>query len=417
MTDFRTGSGVLPTDTSTVDVTFSGSPGTPDAVIVLSALNPTLNTQAADECWGIGFSDFTDQGGIMWGMNNNTSSRFSRGGHQAGEALCVHDDAGSSLFRSATIAAITDGVRLTPIQSAGAIAFVVICIFGGEWKMFNGDITESVAGEHDFVHTLSAKPNIGFFACSESFDTVSSTPGTISFGFFADEGSIVQRSVQRGATSGGSGSAGSFGIFSTNRVCARVQNGSFEEGYELTGNDGTNTTITCRDNAVTNGAVICLLGVIDETVEVVTEVSPNTDASDWNVNSASELPQAVIGVMTQQLSVDTHTANDNSCCMSVFCMTDSGEESCCGGRHNDGADPSENDNFIHDVECSMMDDTGSSPLYEWVDPTFTADGFDVTAANIAQASTTTHQFAMLFIGAAGGGIVPQAMHHYRHHGD
>jgi len=412
----RMGSGVLAADTTATDVTWSGL-GTPDAAIVVATINTSLDGQQAGIAASIGYTDFTTQFCITYSHEDGLSTRRARNGSDTSHILAVHDDNSDAFDRQATISAITDGIRLTPTASGNVKSFIVIAFFGGSWNCFQKSSTQSVAGTEVFAHGLGTKPNFGFFACSDAYNAAGNVGAEVGWGMFTDDGTIVQRAFGMDYTAGGTGTAGSYGILNTNRVCSTIDSAAQDFGFELTGNDATNVTLTVRDVATVANLVGGLVCLSSESVKLATVNSPNSAASDWNVNDTTFTPQAVIGILTGLSTADSVDPSDPGGCVTPFFgMSDQGVEISASTRLNDGSDPAEADSYIDSNEVRLLDVTGFNYLYQWANPSFTTDGFDVAAADITAASASTHLFPMLFIGQEAAGQGAAMYHHLRNMG-
>jgi len=402
----RTSSGVIEADTTATDITFTGA-GVCNAAIFIPCGATVEDASQLDVMGGIGFTDFTVQTCINFSGDNAVTpadtNNFHR--HHATLGAVWIEDTGNTIKRSASLSAITNGIRITPQESGAAQSFIVICFFGGTWDCFTLDVTKTTAQTEVRAHGLGTKPNVGFFSHANTYNGGGNS-GHRCWGFMSDEGTLEQAAVM-GMSLNNAGGTSIGSQIHTSRCAGQTQsNGVMQESCEITSNDATNTTFSMRDVNWTNKPLIGLLGLIDETTNLAMVNSPNSAAVDWNVNDNSFISQAVIGVLTRMLVIDTTYNDDNASAQAYFCMTEEGEECSVSWRDNDDADPTELDNECRSADIILKAASGATDDYDFDNPTFTSDGFDIAAVDIQIASATTHIFPMLFIGQEDtGGVV------------
>lgn len=401
----RCSSGVIATDTTATDIVFSGAGTCSAAIIALCGAPAAEGARQVDSLGGIGFTDFTVQTCVAFGCEDDQSPQtetFHRHHATLGAIWTLTNS--NAITRSASLSAISNGIRLTPQESGAAKSFIVICFFGGTWDCFTLDVTKTTAQTEVRAHGLGTKPNLGFFSTSNNYDDGGGI-GFRNFGMMSDEGTLEQVSVS--LRQGNNASVGqTSGQIRTDRCAGQVQsNGDLDEGFEITGNDATNTTFQIRNFDWTNKPLIGLLGLIDETTNIEMVDSPDVDDADWNVNDNSFLPQAVIGCVTQFEVVNTSENDDKCDSQAVFCMNEEGEDCSAGWRTNDGASPTEEDNECRSSDVELMAPTGAGVDYRFHSPVFTSDGFDILEANVEVADAVTHIFPMMFIGQSTSVII------------
>ena len=292
-----------------------------------------------------------------------------------------------NLIATCQASAITDGIRLTRDEAGIAHLFFVVAFFGGEWAVIRElNNTTAVDNTVDKAHTLSGEPNLGFFSMNE-MNAYGNGQATMQrcFGMFTNvSDTIVQRAMAMFAT----GNPTLLGAqVRTDRVAMSMDAaGAVDTAVEITAIDATNVTFTVRDSGTTADTWGGLVGLIDETVELVTQDSPDNASAVWNVNAASETPQAVIGMMNNITAVDTAKANDEGNPFAIYAVDDLGNEYSASWYSEDGAgsggSPSltiERDSL--NANMVAMTDVADTEDYEWQNLTFTSDGFDVSDAN------------------------------------
>lgn len=412
--------GTFTTDTSTFDVTAGGGETrNPTGCVVISSYVTAIDTNTSHVSLSVGVTDFTTVGCHSVNCEDGiVSTADAHSVHQETNIISLTDPGVATVTRSATIAAISGGVRFTPVQSGTAHRMIVMLIFGAACKAFSddGDGAMAVGETFDVTHGLGVKPNAGIYFQSDNYlDNTADLQ--LSMGFHVDTGSIVQNCA---CTRWRSNNTTTFdlGVVRSDRVGTTITNGGAEDsGYELTVNNTTICTYTNRTNANTTVGLIGLLIDFDD-VTPFTEVvpTPTTAASDWNYNALSFTPQAAIGAMTQITTVGTYDTSGLAGMFGIFGIDESGADHCISGSNEDqialgDPTPVTNSKGRQDVKIYGNDDTGSV-VFDFTNVTFTADGFDVTAANITSMDSTIRRWPMLFIEAAsGGGSVPIYANH------
>lgn len=409
-------SGQLEADTSTTDLTLGGEGRSPTGAVVFCTTATAQNTNTDDSALSVGFTDFTNSyaGGNTAEDAQGTTDTASES--ITGSVLLVLDPGTHAVNRNCTVAAISGGIRLTPAQSGTQYQVYAILIFGAECKAFElldgigADSTDAVA------HGLSGKPNFGwsYYVAADFATGVNNARAQM--GVFEDDGTITQKSAgvifQHNQIDGEA-----HGRVVTDRFnfTINVGSGSVAAGAEITGNDATNFTLTARVATWAAPLMGLLVYASDVTAEVHSVDSPTTAASDWNFNSSSVTGQhlTLINTMIQTEGSDvTDSADAGS--FGVFATDGTNEFSACVADEN-AADPSNTASRLSADLHLLADD--QTDAFEMGSFSFTSDGWDVTSANITTANGTTRKWlALLLSEAAAGGIVPQAMHHYRNHG-
>jgi len=421
-TKVRVVSATMTTDTSTFDVVAGGGETrNPTGVIVFASFGTVLDTLVADSSRSFGLSDFTTQ--VAIGTNNQDNEPTitdARSGHSDSLIINLPLINSSSVDRSATVTAISGGVRFTPVQSGTAYLLSVTLIFGAACKAFSsvGDGALAVDETFAITHGLGVAPKAGIYGYTQVLNTYELS-SDLSIGFHTYLASTIKQRCHAMHSAANQTVTRVVGYIATDRVGIEVQNNQTEvAGAELTAISATTCTYTNRISATTTNPLIGLLIDFDDvTVFLESVPTPITAASDWNYNALSFTPQAAMGLITRLPAEATYDATDLSGTTGWFVFDEAGGQSSISQHEDD------NITLGNTVTGSLASARIRAPnqsggvMFDFQNPTFTADGFDVTAANILDMDTTIRYWPTLFIEAAaagGGTIAPISYQQYMH---
>jgi len=270
--------GSLPTSVSgTVDFTSSGK-GTPSAVIAMVGLSTASTSSANDLDISMGVYDGTTQ-----------SCRYIRetdgsGTSECDQALSPHIlTLGRYGLGTADIDAswITDGVRLTSVNSALADAYYVkILVIWGVDAAVNVANSQSSTDNTTTISGLSFQPKAVLLLTSEDSGTnTSGVDSCWSIGAVIDDGSLTQRCVSYGGEDG-QGTTNNTIQFYENRIGSAIWNGSEDFSLECTAINSDGYGITTRDSDSGSASFIGLaLGGADLDVNLETITTPTSLAT------------------------------------------------------------------------------------------------------------------------------------------
>ena len=283
---------VLPTDTSTLDVTVSEETSdSPDGCIVVCSTATSLSTNTNDAIYSYGFSDFTNEYSVGYqsehGVGTTNGNRTMRT-----TVIGLLDPGAATIDRSATVTAITGGIRLTPVQSGSAFRIMVTLIFGTSCYAFTTegdgtlDDTETVAIGHAFENP----PKFGVFGFANIVDDGSGTDARLSIGMFADNLSGSPFPKQHSWTvfrNDGQTTTSLNSYLSNAYVVGNNSGTSLGWAMSVTSNDVSSTTFTVDLGSALTGANFCgmLVEANDIEVDIEAVAMPTTAAADWDYTS------------------------------------------------------------------------------------------------------------------------------------
>jgi hypothetical protein len=395
---------VFPTDTSTFDVTVSGETRNPTGCVVLCSYATDLATTTDENSMSFGLTDFTTVACVSTNDKDNQGTATDTNlAHQLVNIINLTIPGTTSVRRSATVAAISGGVRFTPVQSGTAYRIQVILIFGAACKAFStqGDGVLSVDETVTVAHGLGVKPSAGIYFWSDIYDDTRAN-ADYAIGFHADTGSIVQRGFCQEWSYNQTVTRDRAQLMTDRLGAGLDSSGNEVYGIEMTTNNATNCIYTNRIAEATGVSINGLLIDFDDvSVSLQTVDTPTTAASDWNYNGLSFTPQAALGVITQLSAVDTGANDGTAGVMAMFGFDEDGTESSIAGISEDQITlgVTDTNSRIDDHIHGLADHGGQ--LFNFTNPTFTSDGFDVLAADITAMDSTVRKWPILFIEAAG----------------
>ena len=406
---FRIGSAASTTDTTAFDIDISGESRTPTAVVGMACLATSIDSNTNDAGIVYGISDFSTNACNGMGEDHDEPD-FTDVNHQHSSTvfLALYEAGSITLARSWSVAAKAGGITVTPIQSGTAWRMGFIIIFGAETHAFTGQSgTISDADTFSVTHTLSGTPNGGIYFLNEQFDSTVNR-ASMSIGFHSDEGAVAQ-----GATAYFSPH-----FQSTTQSLAHTRNdlvgmfldnnGNFDWGYDIQSNDGTSTVFEFDTliGDVTGPALTGLL-IFSDDVQFSHSIvnSHNNAGTDWNYNALSWQPQIAIGAMNMLSTINSGTGTDVGA-FNMFAFDEDGTELANEFASDDGlVQPTNPDTHSrHSTNLWLSVEDGSGAQFDFTNPTFTTDGFDVANADMTTMNTTVRLWPMLFVEQAAAGV-------------
>lgn len=396
-TNVKTRLSVLPTDTSTVDVTIPAETRSPTGVIVFVGHATALDTETADFGLGIGFSDFTLS--VCGYSTDEDAQSVSDSSHQQLEGLIlnVNTPGTQTSIRTATVAAITGGVRITPGEGGAAYRLLVVLIFGASCKAFAEGAGTLTANSFNVAHGLGTKPNFGFYTYNRAdHGDGGAVDCNIGFGFHTDDGTIKQVSVTHFSNNGEAVNTSVTARVESDSVMCSNNPGSLNHTIAMTANDATNCTYLVTGNTAND---LCGLLVLADDVTADCKIvdSPTTAASDWVYTGLSFTPQFVSMILTPMQSTDAHISTGDAGGISICCFDNASHLGSIGGRSQSKALGTTSAKSRFNQKLRHTDDGSDTALHEMNNPSVTSSGWTFAAADITTADSTVRKWPMLAI--------------------
>ncbi len=400
--------GQFPNGSGTFDVTNAtevSAARTPTGLVVMacSAVNLDSPTHHLLNSWGV--TDFTDVGAIhVTDEHNSVTLSDCTRLHNETNIIQILNPGQTSVDRSATVAAITGGVRFTASSGSDLYRVHCILIFGTVCKAFSTEGDGSMAADEtvDIAHGMSTEPGAGFYGYSRR-DNAGSSDMRFSLGFHAYDGVIKQACCGWTSENGEDPSRSAnrtFGDGTNNLVLVGSSASAGPNlGLELTAIDTTNVTYTNRFGTNTDKYVGLLLECEDVATDLAIINSPTTAGSDWNFNGLSFQSQFVAFLTNRTTVVNVAEQSGDGGCGGFAAMDEEGREHTTSWSTEDNLDLSSvNTNTNGEMSQALFSptETGTNS-HLMVNPTFTADGWDFLAADITTANSTIRKWPMLAI--------------------
>ena len=392
----------LPADATTFDLTCA-SQGLPTGSVFVGNYALSLDTDADDMFFGIGFSDYTNEafhtGNSEDGLTASVTDACSN--HDSVSAFEWTGPGSCLLRRTIQVATTTDGVTVTPNNAAQQYGGIGINLHADACVSFSAGTGTTATNTFQVTHGLGSKPNFGVFGYSPAHDSTFNH-GRASYGFMKDDGSITQSAVT--ITSEAEQTVGSLhGRIDTGAVAVitATNSGAELQSITVTANDATNTTFTANTNTLDGDLIGVLCYEPDHSVYLATIDSPDSAGADWTVAGPGFEPQFVVLVTTTMTADDT-TNSDAAAAGSIgYFVTDFTTERSVSTNDEQSADTTSSFNRVN--SGLFLRDDANATTYDLDTLVANSSGFTVANANITTASATTHRWLMFALGPAAAG--------------
>jgi len=400
--------GVFPNGVATFDVTNAtevAAGRTPTGCVVLCSSAVALDTPTTHLLLSYGGTDFTDVSSISVSDEHAaTTQTDATRKHTETNIIEILDPGLTTVDRSATVAAITGGVRFTASSGSTLYRVQVILIFGTVCKAFSSDGDGSLAADETFTiaHGMTTGPGAGFYWFNRR-DLSGSSDMRWSLGFHSYDDAVITQAcaawTSENAETVSMATSRTFGDGTNNRVCVGSGiTGGVSVSLEVTAIDTTNVTYTNRDG--TNTDKYC--GLLLECEDVLTEVqiidSHTNPASDWNFNGLTFQSQFVALLPNRTTVVNTTKSDSNAGAGSFAAMDAEGREHSTAWSTQDGITLGTTNTSSELAQALFCPTQLGGNTHLMVDPTLTTDGWDFANADITAADGTIRKWPMLAIG-------------------
>lgn len=406
--------GQLTATTATTDLTISGETRTPTGCVVYCSYGTALDANIDDAGLSVGYSDFTTQVTHTANAEDAQTTSDTAAESNTGVVLAIMTPGTHAIIRSATVVAISGGIRLTPVQSGAQYRVVAIFVFEAECVTLDtGDGTRTKDVEFNFAHTLAGEPNFGWVSHANSDFGVGTAPARLSLGVFSNESdTIVVRSIGHCFENGNAVDAECHAHLRTDRIVTITSqtSGSVSIAAELTAIDGTNFSMTPRNNPLQSPVIGLLCFASDVTAIALSVDSPTTAASDWNYNGASLTGQHLTLYMSMIRDENLSKTDDAQAGAYGVHVTDGTDDFSVIMTNQNAATPNNTKSRVS-TKLHLRSDGGGT-MHEMTNFSFTSDGWDVAAADITTANATIRKWIGLLLSEASGGAEGAAMYHH-----
>ena len=407
-TSLYTELGVFPNGSGTFDVTNATevtATRTPTGCVVMCVNATALDTPTNDVVLSWGITDFTTIGQISCTDEDNVSPVTDVSiRHNEVNIIQMLDPGTTGVDRSATVAAITGGVRFTASTGTRLYRVQVILIFGTVCKAFsidgNGgwltDETENVA------HGMTTEPGAGFYGFNRR-DNGGAGSFRWSLGFHAYDGVIKQCNTTWTSENGADPSQNTsrtYGDGTFDRVvCGQSAIGGAQDSLELTAIDTTNVTYTNRDATHSNKIIGLLLECEDVKTDIAIINSPTNPAVDWTYAGIGFQPQFVSLCVNRNTVVDVSKTDGDAGAGAFVSMDEEGRQHSMAWSMVDNLDLT---SVTTNTSCELAqelfcpNETGANS-HLMKNPTFNSTGWVFGAADITSANGTVRKWPMLAI--------------------
>lgn len=323
---------------------------------------------------------------------------------ETGNVLEFLDNAGN-VDRSATISAVTDGIRLTWAGSDTSIRpYVVAVLINGTNGIDVQALTcPDAASGTASITGLSNTPKMGFFASTRSNVIDNAFPDSeISFGFAYDDGGVSpfpQHAVAYACQDNSTQTR----LHAKNDEISITFDGQTAVEYSMQLTAWNSDGITITNQGPNGGAagtdVCCFLVDMAEDCEVFESTVPTTDVAWTPLTGASFTPTATIMISTFALNVGSDEEDNNAGFFGLYAANDNSEEHCIGICDEDAAATSNCSGRL-ETQFYNQDDTAGTPDFTASSPSFTSGQIQYSSANAGEGSIAAKVFGIA-IGAAG----------------
>lgn len=394
MSNVRFFSGQLPAGATTQDIVPSGETDTPVGAIIFYTHLTGLNSTGSDATFGFGVSDFTTSAAVgSYAQSGLTTSNAKRI-HRDGKFFVLNDPGATSEDRTATVSAISGGIRITTDQAGVQHRYFGLIFYNCQFKAFSSGAGTTSGNTFNWNHSFGVNPSGGIFSTTDCDDSGNNhTAQTLGFWEPTQtrQYSVITRFRDAQTTNG------STGIFTDDFVSGLRNNSTGYINSVAVSSYGTSNVTFTVSNGTLNGQLIGALFKLDEPFRIAQISGPNSTASAWQTGGSAAQPQAGIIVAGRYLSIDDGNNNDaDAGTFSVACVDDNGGEGSISNSNEDDVTTSDCRSRISD-ELFFLDHDGSVD-YRLHGLSPGAEGYNVNAADIDNADAADHQWLIAYFG-------------------
>ena len=417
--------GQMTADTSTFDLTTGAETSrSPTGAIVFTSFATALDTDAPDAEISVGMTDFTTTYCYSTSAEDGVDpSDTSRRQGASGNILEIHAPGNqASLSRSATVAAITGGIRITPVQSGTQFRVVAWLFFGTAAKCAMAGDATSANSSYNIAHGFTNAPKLGI--CASAHTDSTAAQHEIAMGFFTYISSTIkQRAFSQCSQSSLTDTRpGTREVYTNRALYCMIDafDGTEDHSLEVTAVGTTNVTVTARTGTVRANTLWLILELDDVDCFLDTVTSPSTAASDWSYTGAPFQPQFVGGLLTMSDSEAAGGSSDGwdnaiggawgavAFDAEGTIVTVSHHDEVDAGSTGSGSSLTNTDSRVS--QALRLTNDVNSTQFDMDNPSFTASGFTFASADITTAASA-RLWPMIFIAAAAsGGAAPIVQH-------
>ena len=405
----------FPTSTGNVEWTTTDLGGaTPVAAIFVHGETSTDDTDSYQAPFTIGYLDGTNE--YFCSGHSRHSNTKSSEAHSYVDDHCLgfynYLFSDSTLDNSATGAGdgtgsnpgfITNGVRLNFDNVEGnALKCMVIFFYGDNCSavagIFNPNETED---DTTTVSGLGIDPDLLFFLHPATGSTGNKQHNNWSSGVC--DANLNQASFGIHARNSQSTSVTN-GIVSNARAALQTKfDGTIVSTIEITSVSSGEFVATTRDDDAGAHDIVYLAIDFggDDVAEVFHFDTPTTAASTWTVSGLGVAPDALITVQTMYTAYSNTSETDG---LGVFLGATDGSNEYGFGPYNEDNAGTTNTSTRTAANMFWADLDDGTDLFNATSPSFTSDGWTVSAANITTANATARKCFGVAIAAAVSGV-------------
>lgn len=400
---------ILPLDTTPIDILAGHETRIPTGCMIKvinsdatdSGEDPTVD---ADFSICLGVSDFSTVATVAAIQRDGVVPTGPGSAHQdqSGNIIeFIQPGEPGFASRTATAVAIPGGITLTPGQSGADYIIQVTLIFGAEVKAFSigGVVPQNT--NVPVAHGLSGKPGCGFIYAIAQYRG-SGTNYRLSAGLFSDDNNLIQHSNYQQSLPGGN-ATNLRGEISTTRISQvlSISGSKVFYNWEITNNDGVDTTFTVREDDAQSAGVIGLLLYMEDVVANVQILDTPTIANvPWSHLTCGFVPQYMCGLPSMLRNVNVIEAGPQASNFSIMESDNSdteGEKITATAYVGNSAQASPPDTSSRpSVNILLCNEIGRT-LLEARNPDFVDGGFIIAPTNILSVDSVARKMVTLFI--------------------
>lgn len=392
-----------PASNTTQDYTITSFGTVQAAIIIAGTAGNVADTAPLRQSFG--FWDTTNT--VGWFNHYADSEAIATAATRSGQSnsnIVEMLTGGVGTERSATISAVTDGIRLTWAGSdTSNQPYVIAILINGINGAQAGASTPNASDGGTTVETTTGiTPKVVF--CGQNRGNVADADtvwATASFGFAYNNGSAIeQRSLAWNMPSGSS--TGNL-IIDTNRAASNVMSAQIDTQQEITAMASGSFTQTTRNVSGTGAEdsdLYYLALDFNEGADTFSDTVPIA-SGDYTIDSgASFTPTAGIILTSFATTADSLRTDNTSGHFGVWVGTAS-EKFQLGWSYEDGAATNSNTSGRTDTRLYNADETGGTDFVA-NNFTFGAGGMTWTDANNTEGSQASYIVGILFAPASAG---------------
>jgi hypothetical protein len=382
--------------------------GTPKAIMLLMTRTTTFESSTAHANVSVGFADASNDVMIVpCAEDNQPTTDTWTGRHTSRCGWMTNIASHGTDFLVQVDSFGTDEVVLNFSAAPASDFKMCVVFFGGD------DLQVKVGYSNTFtedITTVGFEPTVVLLACTNREVTAASTdPATLGIGASDGSDQCGMHIVSASNKTAGDPRAmisGSYALlWDENDYCSV---GSFDSnGFTITQSSGTKP----------DGAIYLALETGDHSVWVDAIESPTSHSTDWDVSSVGFKPQFLLLGMTALEALDDESLLGNGGTMAIS-VTDGTNEFCVNITEEDDEPDTNSRTVTADRLMYVMEDDGTSTLFEGDTAVFDSGGWTVAADDLDDCDGTTRYFMALAIEETeeSASIIPQVMYHRRQMG-